>query len=167
MTDTSWTWQQTPVALSFPTTIIVSLSTKSQTTKKWLKNGSWAFCSSMTGTCLNELSFSLNSKKTFYTCRFMPPDDPLGKNGPTLDQFLEKKVKLPSTLPQPCPYGKKCTYGNKCKFYHPDRGCNQKSVTDKLKENASSRIIEFRARGNSRDNSPGKFESWKSIFTSM
>ena len=76
----------------------------------------------------------------FLLVRFMPPDDPLGKNGPTLDQFLRKKVKLPSPLPQPCPYGKKCTYGNKCKFYHPDRATNQKSITDKLKEHSSQRI---------------------------
>ena len=85
----------------------------------------------------------------------MPPDDPLGKNGPTLDQFLRKKVKLPCPLPQPCPYGKKCTYGNKCKFYHPDRATNQKSITDKLKEHSSVRINEVRARVNSRDSSPG------------
>ena len=93
----------------------------------------------------------------FLPVRFMPPDDPLGKNGPTLDQFLRKKVKLPSPLPQPCPYGKKCTYGNKCKFYHPDRATNQKSITDKLKEHSSQRINEVRARVNSRDSSPGMY----------
>merc|ERR1711997_612709 len=65
------------------------------------------------------------------------------------DQFLRKKVKLPSPLPQPCPYG------NKCKFYHPDRATNQKSITDKLKEHSSQRINEVRARVNSRDSSPG------------
>jgi len=92
---------------------------------------------------------------SFVNDRFMPPDDPLGKNGPTLDQFLRKKVKLPCPLPQPCPYGKKCTYGNKCKFYHPDRATNQKSITDKLKEHSSVRINEVRARVNSRDSSPG------------
>jgi len=92
---------------------------------------------------------------SFVNDRFMPPDDPLGKNGPTLDQFLRKKVKLPCPLPQPCPYGKKCTYGNKCKFYHPDRAINQKSITEKLKEHSSVRINEVRARVNSRDSSPG------------
>lgn len=84
----------------------------------------------------------------------MPPDDPLGKNGPTLDQFLRKKVRS-SELPKPCPYGKKCTYGNKCKFYHPDRAPNQKNISDKLKEYSSPRINEVRARGHSRDSSPG------------
>ena len=88
----------------------------------------------------------------------MPPDDPLGRNGPNLDQFLRKKVKLSSQLPQPCPYDKKCTYGNKCKFYHPDRVTNQKSITEKLKLESSQRINEMRARGvHSRDSSPGVY----------
>lgn len=85
----------------------------------------------------------------------MPPDDPLGRNGPTLDQFLRKKVK-PFQMTQPCPYGKKCTYGNKCKFFHADRTTNQKSITEKLKEHSSLKINEVRARVNSRDSSPGK-----------
>ena len=51
----------------------------------------------------------------------MPPDDPLGRNGPSLEQFLKKKEKTAPSSPamfgpgavaldqQPCPYGKKCT----------------------------------------------------------
>ena len=35
----------------------------------------------------------------------MPPDDPLGRNGPSLDNFLRIKA-VPSELPPPCPYGK-------------------------------------------------------------
>ena len=82
----------------------------------------------------------------------MPPDDPLGRNGPTLEQFLRKKAKV--STQQPCPYGKKCTYGNKCKYWHPDRANNQKSVIEQLQANSSQRISDWAK--NSRDSSPGK-----------
>ncbi|XP_017143994.1 probable ribonuclease ZC3H12C [Drosophila miranda] len=50
---------------------------------------------------------------------FMPPDDPLGRSGPTLDQFLYSQTQQKmADAQQLCPYGKKCTYGQKCKFRH-------------------------------------------------
>lgn len=68
----------------------------------------------------------------------MPPDDPLGRSGPTLENFL----KMPSFRKnETCPYGKKCTYGNKCKYSHPERGLGpQKSVTERLVENAQKQL---------------------------
>ncbi|XP_009585406.1 PREDICTED: probable ribonuclease ZC3H12D [Fulmarus glacialis] len=71
---------------------------------------------------------------SFVSNRFMPPDDPLGRHGPTLNNFLSKKPVLREQKWQPCPYGKKCTYGNKCKFYHPERPHQaQLSVADELR----------------------------------
>ena len=78
----------------------------------------------------------------------MPPDDPLGRHGPSLDNFLRRKPTLPERLPAICPYGRKCTYGNKCKYYHPERGSQpQKSVTEQLAEQAKIKIKDFKERG--------------------
>lgn len=75
---------------------------------------------------------------SFVNDRFMPPDDPLGRSGPTLDTFLRLHKK---SEPSICPYGKKCTYGNKCKFHHPERGnMPHKSVADRLTEHAQKQI---------------------------
>lgn len=39
----------------------------------------------------------------------MPPDDPLGRHGPSLENFLRKKPAVPESRKQPCPYGNKFT----------------------------------------------------------
>ncbi|KAM9385076.1 endoribonuclease ZC3H12A [Pholidichthys leucotaenia] len=72
---------------------------------------------------------------SFVNNKFMPPDDPLGRHGPTLENFLRKFPKTQKK--QPCPYGKKCTYGIKCKFLHPERAKqSNRLVADELRENA-------------------------------
>lgn len=92
---------------------------------------------------------------SFVNDRFMPPDDPLGRSGPTLDNFL----RFQPHPPPPCPYGKKCTYGNKCKFHHPERGpLPHKSVTERLVEHAQRQL---QARG--RDQSPANQVKGKSL----
>ncbi|XP_020280676.1 endoribonuclease ZC3H12A [Pseudomyrmex gracilis] len=81
---------------------------------------------------------------SFVNDRFMPPDDPLGRSGPTLENFLRTTPRRVDPAP-PCPYAKKCTYGNKCKFRHPERGSHpHKSVTERLVEHAQRHL---QARG--------------------
>ncbi|XP_071769263.2 endoribonuclease ZC3H12A [Centroberyx gerrardi] len=86
---------------------------------------------------------------SFVNDKFMPPDDPLGRHGPNLDNFLRKKPLPTEQRRQPCPYDKKCTYGIKCKFYHPERA-NQSylSLADELREKA--RISTIKEERNSR-----------------
>ncbi|KAI1885130.1 hypothetical protein AGOR_G00217020 [Albula goreensis] len=71
---------------------------------------------------------------SFVNDMFMLPDDPLGRHGPSLENFLRKRPILPEHSKQPCPYGKKCTYGHKCKFFHPEKGLQTRSsVADELR----------------------------------
>ncbi|KAM4538887.1 ribonuclease ZC3H12A [Odontesthes bonariensis] len=72
---------------------------------------------------------------SFVNNRFMPPDDPLGRHGPSLENFLRRFPK--TRKKQPCPYGKKCTYGIKCKFDHPERAKqSNRALADELRESA-------------------------------
>ncbi|XP_059199143.1 probable ribonuclease ZC3H12C [Centropristis striata] len=83
---------------------------------------------------------------SFVNDKFMPPDDPLGRHGPSLENFLRKRPIIPDQRKQPCPYGKKCTYGHKCKFYHPERGSQpQRAVADELR--ASAKMSSVASRG--------------------
>uniref|UniRef100_A0AAY4EIU2 C3H1-type domain-containing protein n=1 Tax=Denticeps clupeoides TaxID=299321 RepID=A0AAY4EIU2_9TELE len=85
---------------------------------------------------------------SFVNDKFMPPDDPLGRHGPSLENFLRKRPVVPEHKKQPCPYGKKCTYGHKCKYYHPERANQpQRSVADELRAFAKLSAVKTMSEG--------------------
>ncbi|KAJ8347943.1 hypothetical protein SKAU_G00265320 [Synaphobranchus kaupii] len=85
---------------------------------------------------------------SFVNDKFMPPDDPLGRHGPSLENFLRKHPVVPEHKKQPCPYGKKCTYGHKCKYYHPERANQpQRSVADELRAFAKLSAVKTMSEG--------------------
>ncbi|XP_067117167.1 probable ribonuclease ZC3H12C [Osmerus mordax] len=95
---------------------------------------------------------------SFVNDKFMPPDDPLGRHGPSLENFLRKRPVIPENRKQPCPYGKKCTYGHKCKFYHPERGSlPQRSVADELRASAKASSSSSSSSSSSFFNSSSSF----------
>ncbi|XP_072532719.1 probable ribonuclease ZC3H12B isoform X2 [Salminus brasiliensis] len=85
---------------------------------------------------------------SFVNDKFMPPDDPLGRHGPSLENFLRKRPVVPEHKKQPCPYGKKCTYGHKCKYYHPERAAQpMRSVADELRAFAKLSAVKTMSEG--------------------
>ncbi|VDM75120.1 unnamed protein product, partial [Strongylus vulgaris] len=82
---------------------------------------------------------------SFVDGKFMPPEDPLGRYGPRLQQFLSM-TSAPSTA-MLCPYARKCTYGSKCKYFHPERPNGiHVSVTDRLmREKNQKRMLGLRS----------------------
>ncbi|XP_019738798.1 endoribonuclease ZC3H12A isoform X2 [Hippocampus comes] len=72
---------------------------------------------------------------SFVNDKFMVPDDPLGRDGPNLENFLRWSPKTQKK--PPCPYGKKCTYGLRCKYLHPGRVKQSNCLlADELREKA-------------------------------
>lgn len=69
----------------------------------------------------------------------MPTQDPLGKHGPHLDEFLRKKPlkQKPQLI---CPYGSRCTFGDRCKYHHPERRKGSRTVTQKLNDLAQEKL---------------------------
>lgn len=97
---------------------------------------------------------------TFAQDLFMVPDDPYGRNGPTLEQLLRSDTSPPPPKGQAvqkqqgkiCPYADKCTFGKKCRFYHPER--EESSSSSKVSSASSTSVPDQKAsQGSSRNSS--------------
>ena len=73
--------------------------------------------------------------------RFMPPSDPLGRQGPCLDDFLRKGT---TSHPRICPYLKHCTFGLRCKFFHPERERKRMVAQGQRENNDASNAVYLR-----------------------
>lgn len=80
---------------------------------------------------------------SFVKDTFMVPDDPLGRHGPTLDNFLKKGT---IAHPRVCPYLGKCTFGLKCRFYHPERDPARKQESESANRTASQKSHDTRRK---------------------
>ena len=97
---------------------------------------------------------------TFVNDIFMPADDPLGRQGPSLTQLLQMETTKPSIPgntptsqlgPKQCPYGERCTFGKKCRYYHPEREGRSGDTAGTSHPSNSSPVPERRHTGGSAD----------------
>lgn len=88
---------------------------------------------------------------TFAQDLFMVPDDPYGRNGPSLEQLLRFDTGPPPPKGQTaqkqagkiCPYADKCTFGKKCRFYHPDR--EEANSSSRASSGSSTPVLDQKA----------------------